>query len=124
VTEVRKSDMVHDYAEFNDLDLLVLGKEFDKAIMGIAEHWTREGIRAEHVCYSKQGIVRVLMADMGELEAWEYAEFNIFCAYVGPGTPVYIDEFTNGLAHRLGDDTDEAIHGDVAGLLSVDKDAL
>ena len=88
---------------------------FEDAIMGLAEHWTREGPRAEHICYSKQRIVEILMKEgLSEASAWEYAEFNIFCAYYGPGTPVYVDEFVDvrqqhdnaeGFADLLGDGT-------------------
>jgi len=91
-----KADVINEYAEFNEMDLLSLGVQFEGAIMGLAEHWTREGGRAEHICYSKQGIVEALMKDgLTEAGAWEYAEFNIFCAYFGPGTPVYVDEFVD-----------------------------
>ena len=91
-----KADLVSEYAEFNDMDLLSLGSQFEGAIMGLAEHWTRDGTRAEHICYSKQRIIEALMKDgMTESGAWEYAEFNIFCAYYGPGTPVYVDEFVD-----------------------------
>lgn len=110
-----KADIINDYAEFNEMNLLTLGEQFEDAIMGLAEHWTREGTRAEHICYSKQGIVEALMKDgLTEASAWEYAEFNIFCAYYGPGTPVYVDEFIDvkqpqdadaGFADLFGDGT-------------------
>lgn len=28
-------------------------------------------------------------------EAYEYAEFNIYSAYMGPHTPIYVDETYN-----------------------------
>lgn len=91
-----KADLINEYAEFNDMDLLTLGEQFEDAVLGLAEHWTREGTRAEHICYSKQGIVEALMkTGLTEMSAWEYAEFNIFSAYFGSGTPVYVDELVD-----------------------------
>ena len=91
-----KADLINEYAEFNDMDMLTLGEQFEDAVLGLAEHWTREGTRAEHICYSKQGIIEALMQEgLNEMDAWEYAEFNIFSAYFGPGTPVYVDEFVD-----------------------------
>lgn len=92
MSPMTKADLINEYAEFNEMDLLTLGEQFESAVLGLAEHWTREGTRAEHICYSKQGIVEALMKEgLDETGAWEYAEFNIFCAYFGPGTPVYVD---------------------------------
>jgi hypothetical protein len=44
------------------------------------------------ILYSAPEVVRVLMDrdGMDEETAWEFAHFNIFCAYVGPGTPVFL----------------------------------
>jgi hypothetical protein len=112
-----KADLINEYAEFNDMDLLTLGAQFEDAIMGLAEHWTREGTRAEHICYSKQGIIEALMKDgLNESAAWEYAEFNIFCAYYGPGTPVYVDELADVKSHGGFDD----LFGDGSVYVNVD----
>ena len=119
-----KSEIIKEYAEFNDMDLLTLGEQFDEAVMGLAEHWTREGTRREHICYSKQRIVEILMRDgMTELEAWEYAEFNIFGAYVGKGTPVYTDELIDVFDGNYIADF-EYLQGDVADLFNIEEGQL
>jgi hypothetical protein len=38
--------------------------------------------------YSRTKILEILQKDMSEEDALEYAEFNIFCAYVGEQTPI------------------------------------
>jgi len=41
--------------------------------------------------YSVPQIIEILMArdGMTQDEAWEFADFNIWPAWVGPGTPIY-----------------------------------
>lgn len=44
--------------------------------------------------YSKQKILKLLIErdQMTSEEAEEYADHNIYCAYMGPHTPLYVDE--------------------------------
>lgn len=48
------------------------------------------------VVYSRSKVVDVLMRrdGMGEDEAIEFAEFNIFGAYVGKKTPIFIEDYS------------------------------
>jgi len=41
--------------------------------------------------YNADRVIEILMSrdGMDYESAWEFAEFNIFCAYVGPGTPAF-----------------------------------
>lgn len=47
---------------------------------------------ANHVAvYSASQCVKVIMKQgLNELEAEEYLEFNTYCAYMGPNSPIYI----------------------------------
>jgi hypothetical protein len=46
------------------------------------------------VVYSAEKVIEVLMRDgMSYEEAIEYADFNIFCAYMGEDTPLFMWEF-------------------------------
>lgn len=59
---------------------------FDEAVLGVVE---RAGLTA--VCYDRNKIIKILMRDMNQEEAWEYYEYNILGAYMGEHTPVYLD---------------------------------
>lgn len=57
---------------------------FDDAIIGYEPNTMK-------LVYDINKMVSILVAqDMDEEEAWEYLEFNTFCAYVGEKTPIYI----------------------------------
>jgi len=66
-----------------DYEGLLFADGFDEAIIGVEE-------RAGVVAYDIDKIIEMLMREMTEDEAVEYFEFNIFGAYVGEKTPVYI----------------------------------
>ena len=58
---------------------------FDAAIIGIDEQNNR-------IVYDKNAMCQILMKDgLSEEDAWEYLSFNVWCAYVGENTPLYID---------------------------------
>jgi hypothetical protein len=42
------------------------------------------------VIYSRDAVINKLAEEMSEDEAWEYFDFNIACAYVGPRTPQFL----------------------------------
>lgn len=69
---------------------------FDEALVGIAELFSAEG-RVHLAAYDTGKVIEILMrgdeADEGmDYEsAVEHFNFNIAGAYVGPGTPVFID---------------------------------
>jgi hypothetical protein len=46
------------------------------------------------VVYDTKKMVEILSAEMSEEDAWEYLEYNVFCAYVGEGTPMYVHPST------------------------------
>lgn len=57
---------------------------FDEAVIGYEPNTMK-------LVYDMNKMVSLLVAqDMDEEEAWEYLEFNTFCAYVGEKTPIYI----------------------------------
>jgi hypothetical protein len=60
---------------------------FDDAIIGLNYS---NGVH--RVVYNARKMVGVLTDDdMTEEEAMEYLAFNTFCAYMGEGTPLYVD---------------------------------
>lgn len=54
---------------------------FDSAITGV---WLPEML----LVYSVKEIIRILMEDMSEEDAWDYFNFNIDNTYVGEKTPI------------------------------------
>lgn len=75
-------------SELQTGDMIASG--FDDCIIGVAT--MNNGVR--RVVYSCDQMVAQLCKDgMTADEAEEYLEFNTFCAYMGPSTPIYIREF-------------------------------
>jgi hypothetical protein len=70
---------------------------YDRAIIGLTD--------GGQLVYSKEWMVRLLLeADsksaeedgsepMTEEDAWEFLEYNTFCAYVGEQTPIYVNTY-------------------------------
>jgi len=60
---------------------------YDKAILGLTDNG--------QLVYSKEIMVELLMEDddLSEEDAWEFLEFNTFCAYVGEQTPIYVNTY-------------------------------
>lgn len=61
---------------------------YDQAIIGLTD--------GGQLVYSKEWMVKLLMEsaeDMDEEEAWEFLEFNCFCAYVGEQTPIFVNTY-------------------------------
>jgi len=78
-----------------DFDLLnelwgdvLIADGFDDAIIGIKDD---TGV----VYYSKEKVIDILIREHGmtDIDAMEYADFNIFCAYMGDKTPIFLDDF-------------------------------
>lgn len=61
---------------------------FDEAIVGIDLNYGR-------VAYSKQKMLEILIErdGMSWEEAYEFAEYNIWCAWIGEQTPIYLDDY-------------------------------
>ena len=52
--------------------------------------------------YSKQKVASILVErdKMTPEEAYEYADFNIYSAYMGPNTPLFVDETYTGFNRK------------------------
>lgn len=62
---------------------------FDEAVIGVVE---RVGIQA--ICYDKDKVIKILMKDMSEEEAYEYFDYNIAGAWVGESTPFFLEKMS------------------------------
>lgn len=62
---------------------------FDEAIIGVCRRFGQQAT----VAYDYNKIIEILTEDgiMNEQEAIEYFEFNIIGAWVGDGTPVFVE---------------------------------
>jgi hypothetical protein len=61
---------------------------YDKAILGLTDNG--------QLVYSKEIMVELLREedkDLSEEDAWEFLEFNCFCAYVGEQTPLFVNTY-------------------------------
>jgi hypothetical protein len=61
---------------------------YDKAILGLSDNG--------QLVYSKEIMLELFMEenkDLSEEDAWEFLEFNTFCAYVGEQTPIYVNTY-------------------------------
>lgn len=66
---------------------------FDNCVIGYAMDMV-DGGSVVRLVYSVPLIINVLVEDgMDEEEAIEYFDFNIQGAYMGPKTPIYVNEF-------------------------------
>lgn len=80
--------LIDEYADEIDVALL-LADGFDDAIVGVA--W---GVDSQpHVTYDKEKMLLILINrdSMTVQDASEYLDFNVFGAYVGENSPMYID---------------------------------
>lgn len=70
-----------------DEEALLLEPEmFDVAIVGVLERFGQPAI----VCYDREKVIEVLMADMPREDAEEYYSFNTLGAWMGEGTPAFL----------------------------------
>jgi len=79
-------DLIIEYYEGHDDEGLLFADGFDDAILGICPNSMR-------IVYSRSKVIQILMKDMSEEEAVEYAEYNTFAAYVGERTPIWVEDF-------------------------------
>ena len=89
-----KIDQVDEFADGGDEELLLLGEgderdRFDPAIIGIAHRFGMQPI----VAYDYRKVIEVFAEDMEYEEAVEYFDFNVIGAWVGEGTPIFIEVF-------------------------------
>jgi len=66
---------------------LLFADNFDNSIIGVATGFN-DGV----VVYDGNKMAKELMYqhNMTDEEAWEYLEYNVFGAYVGEKTPIYV----------------------------------
>ena len=58
---------------------------FDGAIIGVDAN-------VERIVYDKHKMIEILISQGWEHEdALEHLEYNVWCAYVGENTPIYVD---------------------------------
>jgi hypothetical protein len=80
-----KRDYLNEFAEGA---MILEPDSFDEAIVGIVQRIDRDPV----VCYSVDKIIKVLTeSGMDDDEAYEYYEYNILGAYMGEGTPMFLD---------------------------------
>ncbi len=89
-----KIDQVDEFADGGDEELLLLGEgderdRFEPAIIGIAHRFGMQPI----VAYDYRKVIEVFAEDMDYEEAVEYFDFNVIGAWVGEGTPIFIEVF-------------------------------
>ena len=87
----RKSELREKLVE-NFGDDLMFADTFDGAIIGVAT-----GRDSELVVYNARQMVEILLQEenLAEEDAWEYLEFNTFCAYIGKNSPIYVEGIDN-----------------------------
>lgn len=82
-------EYIEEVADCRELTAILLSSEFDTAIVGI--HQKDDFLR---VVYSEEKVIEALM-DQLETDregACEYFSFNMENSYVGPGTPLFIED--------------------------------
>lgn len=81
-----KVEQILDTIDVDDVDKVLFADGFDDAILGYDSDKKR-------VIYSQQRMINVLVGQGMELEeALEHLGFNVWSAYVGAHTPLYIIE--------------------------------
>ena len=80
-----KEELLEEYGDLvGDIEL-VTADGFDDAILGIDS-------KSYRVIYDADIMVEILMEDeeMSEEEALEYLDYNVFNAWIGDQTPIYL----------------------------------
>tara|TARA_A100001391_G_scaffold93077_1_gene61591 strand:- start:169 stop:504 length:336 start_codon:yes stop_codon:yes gene_type:complete len=92
-----KLDIVDEYADRIDAEMLLIGataeerKQFEPAIVGIAHRYGMTPI----VAYDYDKVISIFARDMGYEDAIEHFDFNVIGAWLGEGTPIFIEVFGN-----------------------------
>lgn len=80
--------------DFRDVDDVVLKADgFDDAIIGFGGQWGS----FNSIIYDRERCIAILVErdGMSYDEALEFFDFNVVCAYVGPGAPIFIQSITD-----------------------------
>jgi len=77
-------------ADVNPEAMLMEGRDYDAAIIGLARRFGIEPV----VAYSVDKILEILVERDGMTldDAREHFEYNIIGAWVGEGTPIFVEE--------------------------------
>jgi hypothetical protein len=80
-----KEELLEEYGDLVGYIELVTADGFDDAILGIDS-------KSYRVIYDADIMVEILMEDedMSEEEALEYLDYNVFNAWIGDQTPIYL----------------------------------
>jgi hypothetical protein len=70
---------------YGSSDDVLFADGFNEAIIGFEPNMWK-------VVYSRNKVIEILMKDMSEEDAIEFAEYNTFNAYVGEKTPLWVDD--------------------------------
>ena len=70
---------------YGSSDDILFADGFNEAIIGFEPNMWK-------VVYSRNKVIEILMKDMSEEDAVEFAEYNTFNAYVGRKTPLWVDD--------------------------------
>ena len=70
---------------YGSSDDVLFADGFNDAIIGFEPNMWK-------VVYSRNKVIEILMEDMSEEDAVEYAEYNTFNAYGGDKTPLWVDD--------------------------------
>lgn len=63
-------------------------REYDDAIVGVIDE-----LDPCRIVYSKRKMIDILVRDgMDKLDAIEHLEYNVWCAYKGKYTPIYLND--------------------------------
>ena len=89
-----KIDQVGEFADGVEEELLFLGEHdererFEPAILGIAHRFGMQPV----VTYDYRKVIDIFAEDMSHEEAQEYFDYNVIGAWVGEGTPIFIEVF-------------------------------
>lgn len=87
------SDLDYQYEEFKketNIDETLYATGFDDAIIGLSTEFED----VPRIVYSKSKMIEVLVdeSEMDREEAIEFLSYNTWSAYVGKGTPIYMDD--------------------------------
>ena len=81
------------YDRYPNEDIVFLaGNLYDDAILGVARD-----DNVLRIIYSEAMLIEILSADMSYMDAVEYYGFNIAGSYLGPGTPIYMEDLLDDL---------------------------
>ena len=86
IRKIIMKDRIEKFCVENEIDVL-FADGFDDAIIGVGRSFDKY-----KVIYDKSKVIKKLMEDMTCEEAEEYFEYNIIGAYVGDGTPMFLEE--------------------------------